>query len=57
VGLERFLQTRTVYVKSDTTKHQGAGRKTTSPEPKKGGDKRVSRESWRSLRAEVATWP
>jgi excisionase family DNA binding protein len=55
-AVDRFLQTRTVDVKSTSTERKSSGRRTPNPNPKKGGDKRVSRESWRGLREEVATW-
>ena len=56
-AIDKFLQHKTNEVESKTTEHRRAGRKTSSPKPmKKGGGKKSSGESWRSLRKEVATW-
>jgi excisionase family DNA binding protein len=55
-AIDRFLQTSTVDVKSTTRERRPSGQRTPNSNPKKGGDKRVSRESWRGLREEVATW-
>jgi excisionase family DNA binding protein len=43
-------------VKLAVLNHQRAGRKAASITNKKGGIKKSSRKSWRSLREEVASW-
>jgi excisionase family DNA binding protein len=55
-AIDKFLRSQTIEIKSPTTERRPSGRRTPKPNPKKGGDNRVSRESWRSLREEVATW-
>jgi excisionase family DNA binding protein len=55
-AIEGFVKSRTIVVKSETTNYQRAGRKTDSTKTRKGGERTKSRESWRSLRQEVATW-
>ena len=55
-AIEMFLQSRTIQVKSETTNHQQAGRKMTSPQTKKGGDKKNSGELSGDLRKEVLSW-
>ncbi|MGO9116058.1 MAG: helix-turn-helix domain-containing protein [Desulfomonilaceae bacterium] len=55
-AIERFLQSRTIEVKSETTNHQQAGRMMTSPEKRKGGGKKNSGELSGDLRKEVLSW-
>ena len=56
-AIDDFVSSREHKVAPAPTSHQGARRKMTSPTPtKKGGDRSNSRESWHSLREEVATW-
>jgi len=56
-AIDDFVQSRSKKVEPAPMNHQGAGRKIASPIPnRKGGDKSDSRESWHSLREEVATW-
>src|SRR5208283_1910987 len=51
-AIDRFVQRRTFGIESPAVNHRGAGRKMTSPEPRKGGT-RASGELWRDLRKEV----
>ena len=54
-AIDRFLKSTRTGIQLERTNHQAAGRKMTSPQPKKGGSGLSSRESWRSLRQEVAS--
>ena len=53
-AIDRFVDSKTFEVESPAVNHRGAGRKMTSPEPRKGGT-RTSGELWRDLRKEVLT--
>ncbi len=56
-AIDDFVRSRENKIQFAPMNHQGAGRKMASPTPKKkGGDRSDSRESWHSLREEVATW-
>ncbi|MFC1833751.1 helix-turn-helix domain-containing protein [Thermodesulfobacteriota bacterium] len=54
--IDGFLKSKTNVVELPSMKHEGAGRKMTSPIPKKGGDRQRTGESWRDLRQEVSSW-
>jgi excisionase family DNA binding protein len=56
-AIDKFLQDKTDDVESKTKKYEHAVRTACDPKPvRKGGGKKNSGESWRSLRKEVATW-
>jgi excisionase family DNA binding protein len=56
-AIEEFVKNKTSGLQSKTGKHEHAGRAAWSSKPvQKGGGKKSSGESWRSLRKEVATW-
>ena len=55
-AIDRFVAGKTFGVESLAVNQRGCGRKMTSPEPRKGGTKKTSGESWRDLRMEVSSW-
>ncbi len=56
-AIDDFVRSREHKVELAPTSHQGAGRKMASPTPmKKGGDSRISGESWQDLKKEVLSW-
>jgi len=52
-AVDNFLRSKTIPVELEPMNHQGAGRKMTSPETRKGGSKKHSGELWSDLRKEV----
>jgi excisionase family DNA binding protein len=52
-AVDNYLRSRTIPVELEPANHQRAGRKTVSPETRKGGRKKRSGELWRDLRKEV----
>jgi len=55
-AVEEFLKSNTSGVEYQTPSSKQAGRKTASPQPRKGGDRRLSGELWSDLRKEVRQW-
>jgi|WetSurSiteA1Bulk_404760.scaffolds.fasta_scaffold52990_2 excisionase family DNA binding protein len=55
-AIDSLGQIGTNEVKLEAINHQGAGRKITSPQTKKGGGKKTSGELSGDLRKEVLSW-
>lgn len=55
-AIDNFLKNQTVEIQSKTTQRKPSRQRTSDGKSEKGGEKRSSGESWRSLRKEVATW-
>jgi excisionase family DNA binding protein len=56
-AIDDFVRSREHKVEPAPMNHQGSGRKMASPTPmKKGGDSRISGESWQDLKKEVLSW-
>jgi excisionase family DNA binding protein len=55
-ALEAFVRGRTNIVESATQSGKLSARHIDRGRPMKGGGKKSSRKSWRSLREEVTTW-
>lgn len=56
-AIDEFVEDKSKKTDPTPVNHQGVGRRTASPIPKKkGGDRRTSGESWQDLKKEVLSW-